>query len=169
MPPTHPPPGHLNLWVVPYAGRNPASLVGDALCGGETSKYGTGTRDAHGMGGAAPPVGRFGAVSPLPSRSITPKVWGPRRMGWVPVPPRTELEWMVLNCLGIELIVPPPAGTRPWDTPVLGNLLIPLWVRYKAPRPPPGCPQHKGHSGGVTVPGPPTATPRTTGRGMSAG
>ena len=64
-----PPPVRLTLWVVPYAGRYPPNVVGRARCRVASSNHGMETRGPHGVGCAAPQVGRLAAASPLRDRT----------------------------------------------------------------------------------------------------
>ena len=77
-----------NLWMVPYAWRNPPILGGRALCKAEPSICGKGTRGPHGMGGAAPQVRWFEATSPL--RDL---MSAPRACERVPTPPPRGPPW----------------------------------------------------------------------------
>ena len=73
------------------------------------------------------------------------------------------------NCLGVEKelfieiklwLLDCPGSRRPAGRPqVMHSNILPVWVRVKAPRPPPRRPQQGGHPGGVTFPDPPRAAP----------
>ena len=120
------------LWVMPYAGRNPL-------------EKGQGSPQPPGMGGVAMLVERFEATPPLRS-------------------PALDIAWMSCG-LFWRLFDRKFIYARPlWapvrlDTQVMVTNILRVWVRYKAPRPPPQRPQQRGRPGGVTAPDPPTAAP----------